>query len=96
MAVPACLQVIHCIENGLPLLIENLPEDIDPVLDSVIQVGSGLARCGAHAYFCQQCLAWARCHVSLSAERRLLALALHNHAAEKSDQAWPGTGFEAG
>lgn len=32
-------QVIHCIENGLPLLIENLPEEIDPVLDSVIQVG---------------------------------------------------------
>jgi dynein heavy chain len=29
--------VIHCIENGLPLLIENLPEEIDPVLDSVIQ-----------------------------------------------------------
>ena len=29
--------VIHCIENGLPLLIENLPEDIDPVLDSVLQ-----------------------------------------------------------
>lgn len=29
--------VIHCIENGLPLLIENCPEDIDPVLDSVIQ-----------------------------------------------------------
>ena len=29
--------VIHCIENGLPLLIENLPEDIDPMLDSVIQ-----------------------------------------------------------
>lgn len=36
----ACLsaqQVIHCIENGLPLLIENLPEEIDPVLDAVIQ-----------------------------------------------------------
>ena len=38
------VQVIHCIENGLPLLIENLPEDIDPVMDSVIQkkVGSRL------------------------------------------------------
>ena len=24
-------------ENGLPLLIENLPEEIDPVLDAVIQ-----------------------------------------------------------
>lgn len=30
------LQVIHCIEDGLPLLIENLPEDIDIVLDNVI------------------------------------------------------------
>ncbi|KAL4450636.1 hypothetical protein ABPG77_000992 [Micractinium sp. CCAP 211/92] len=29
--------VIHCIENGLPLLIENCSEDIDPVLDPVIQ-----------------------------------------------------------
>lgn len=32
----AVLQVIHCIENGLPLLIENLPEDIDAVMDAVI------------------------------------------------------------
>jgi dynein heavy chain len=30
------LQVIHCIEQGLPLLIENLPEEIDPVMDAVI------------------------------------------------------------
>ena len=29
-------QVIRCIENGLPLLIENLPEDIEAVLDPVI------------------------------------------------------------
>jgi dynein heavy chain len=29
-------QVIRCIENGLPLLIENLPEDVDAVMDSVI------------------------------------------------------------
>lgn len=34
---PPPLQVIHCIENGLPLLIENLPEEIDAVLDPVIQ-----------------------------------------------------------
>ena len=30
------LQVVHCVENGLPLLIENLPESIDIVLDNVI------------------------------------------------------------
>ena len=30
------LQVIYCIENGLPLLLENLPVDIDAVLDPVI------------------------------------------------------------
>ena len=29
-------QVIQCIEAGLPLLIENLPEDIDAALDPVI------------------------------------------------------------
>jgi dynein heavy chain len=29
-------KVIYCIENGLPLLIENLPVDIDAVLDPVI------------------------------------------------------------
>ncbi|KAL6747291.1 flagellar outer dynein arm heavy chain beta [Haematococcus lacustris] len=29
-------KVIHCIENGLPLLIENLPVDVDAVLDPVI------------------------------------------------------------
>ncbi|PNW78281.1 hypothetical protein CHLRE_09g403800v5 [Chlamydomonas reinhardtii] len=29
-------QVINCIENGWPLLIENLPVDIDAVLDPVI------------------------------------------------------------
>eukprot|EP00891_Asterochloris_glomerata_P002883 jgi/Astpho2/2883/Aster-01037 len=28
--------VISCIENGIPLLMENLPEDIDAVLDPVI------------------------------------------------------------
>lgn len=28
--------MINCIENGKPLLIENLPEDIDAVLDPVI------------------------------------------------------------
>lgn len=34
-------KVIYCIENGLPLLLENLPVDIDAVLDPVIgkQVG---------------------------------------------------------
>ena len=30
-------KVIHSIENGLPLLLENLPQDIDAVLDPVIQ-----------------------------------------------------------
>ena len=30
------MQVIRCIETGLPLLIENLPEDIEAVLDPVI------------------------------------------------------------
>lgn len=29
-------RVIYCIENGLPLLLENLPVDIDAVLDPVI------------------------------------------------------------
>ncbi|MEW5311809.1 MAG: hypothetical protein WDW38_003494 [Sanguina aurantia] len=29
-------KVIYCIENGLPLLIENLPQDIDAVLDTVV------------------------------------------------------------
>uniref|UniRef100_A0A061SKG9 Flagellar outer dynein arm heavy chain beta n=1 Tax=Tetraselmis sp. GSL018 TaxID=582737 RepID=A0A061SKG9_9CHLO len=29
-------KVMNCIENGVPLLIENLPEDIDAVLDPVI------------------------------------------------------------
>lgn len=29
-------KVIYCIENGLPLLIENLPVEIDAVLDPVI------------------------------------------------------------
>lgn len=29
-------KVIYCIENGLPLLLENLPVDIDAVLDPVI------------------------------------------------------------
>ena len=32
----AMMQVVNCIEAGLPLLIENLPEDIDIVLDNVI------------------------------------------------------------
>ena len=30
------MQVVNCIEVGLPLLIENLPEDIDIVMDNVI------------------------------------------------------------
>jgi dynein heavy chain, axonemal len=29
-------KVINCIENGKPLLLENLPDDIDAVLDSVV------------------------------------------------------------
>jgi dynein heavy chain len=29
-------KVVYCIENGLPLLIENLPVDVDAVLDPVI------------------------------------------------------------
>lgn len=29
-------KVIQCIENGKPLLIENLPSDIDAVLDPVV------------------------------------------------------------
>jgi hypothetical protein len=29
-------KVVYCIENGLPMLIENLPVDIDAVLDAVI------------------------------------------------------------
>lgn len=29
-------KVIACIENGKPLLIENLPDDIDAVLDPVV------------------------------------------------------------
>lgn len=29
-------KVLHCIENGLPLLFENLPIDIDAVLDPVL------------------------------------------------------------
>lgn len=28
--------MVHCIEAGLPLLIENLPEEVDAVLDGVI------------------------------------------------------------
>lgn len=28
--------MVRCIEEGLPLLIENLPEDIDAVMDPVI------------------------------------------------------------
>ena len=28
--------MVSCIENGLPLLIENLPEGIDIVLDNII------------------------------------------------------------
>ena len=28
--------MVYCIENGLPMLIENLPVDIDAVLDAVI------------------------------------------------------------
>ena len=40
------MQVIHCIENGKPLLIENLPDDIDAVLDPV--VGKMTMRRGAN------------------------------------------------
>lgn len=29
-------KVIQCIENGKPMLIENLPDDIDAVLDPVV------------------------------------------------------------
>lgn len=29
-------QVLQCIQEGRPLLLENLPEDIDAVLDPVI------------------------------------------------------------
>ena len=29
-------QVVSCIEAGQPLLLENLPEDVDAVLDPVI------------------------------------------------------------
>ena len=36
MLACAMMQVVNCIGAGLPLLIENLPEDIDIVLDSVI------------------------------------------------------------
>lgn len=28
--------MLNCIENGVPLLIENLPADIDAVLDPVL------------------------------------------------------------
>lgn len=28
--------MIQCIQEGLPLLIENLPEDIDAVMDPVL------------------------------------------------------------
>ena len=31
-----CLQVLECVQEGRPLLLENLPEDIDAVLDPVI------------------------------------------------------------
>ena len=31
-----CLQVLQCVQEGRPLLLENLPEDIDAVLDPVI------------------------------------------------------------
>lgn len=31
-----CVQVIKCIEDGVPLLIENMPEKIEAVLDPVI------------------------------------------------------------
>jgi dynein heavy chain len=29
-------KVLHCIENGIPLLFENLPIEIDAVLDPVL------------------------------------------------------------
>lgn len=37
--------VVHCVEQGLPLLIENCPEELDAVLDPVIQrkVGARVA-----------------------------------------------------
>lgn len=30
------MQVLQCVQEGRPLLLENLPEDIDAVLDPVI------------------------------------------------------------
>lgn len=63
----ACLQVIHCIENGLPLLIENLPEEIDPALDSVIQVSSCHGCGAAHVP-----LAGVRLHVLLPGARQYI------------------------
>jgi dynein heavy chain len=37
LSTPRYIETVeHCIENGIPLLIENLPEEIDAVLDPVI------------------------------------------------------------
>ena len=37
LSTPKYLDVVeNCLENGIPLLIENLPEDIDAVLDPVV------------------------------------------------------------
>ena len=34
---PTLSQIIHCIENGLPLLLENCGEELDPALENLIQ-----------------------------------------------------------
>ena len=41
-------QVLQCIQEGRPLLLENLPEDIDTILDPVI--GKQIIRRGKGAF----------------------------------------------
>eukprot|EP00967_Tisochrysis_lutea_P043984 scaffold53212_cov17-Tisochrysis_lutea.AAC.1 len=56
-------KVVYCIENGLPMLIENLPVDIDAVLDAVIgkqtikKGKSVIMKIGDAEVSCLQCLA---------------------------------------